>query len=78
MASADYISGPHDTPCICKHDGLRWTKKCVAAILADQTTAGRWAAQQMMARPDTTYTADYRALAAPFLIPESRINEDLR
>lgn len=77
MATSDYISGPHDTPCVCRHDGLRWTRKCATAAVADNTTAGRWAAQHIQANPTTQFSPEYRALAGG--IPNSGIqNEDLR
>lgn len=75
-AEPDYMSGPHDGPkCACRHDGVRWLKRCVAAAANDLMESGRWAAHHVTVNPGTQFTAEYLALAAPYL---KNSNEDLR
>lgn len=67
-AVLDYMSGPHDGPrCSCRHDGAKWTARCVAATKSDNEEAGKWAADFVRLNPNTQFKTDYLALAAPYL-----------
>lgn len=72
---ADYMSGPHDSDkCACKHDGVNWLKRCVAAAANDRAESARWTADHIRANPTTQFTAEYIALANTWW----HANEDLR
>jgi hypothetical protein len=83
-AIRDYISGPHDGAwCSCKHDGTKWTARCVAAAANDHAEAARWARDRVLSTPHTVFTPEHVALAAEAspayqAFKQAYSNEDLR